>query len=381
MERRFAFFPVVLMSFFIVFNVFSTAQAGGMRKLREENEVLKSKLNIAQAQIADLEKQLQELQNELDMRNGELEKLYADIAQLEKNLQELGDAMQAEGEEMSEQFISLTEKKVYLEEQLVTLRSDIESAKNRNEELNELIRDYRRQINEKTVDNQNLMEENSELQQSIKDLQNSLTAETDSLSGQVADLTAQKQYLESQIAVLRKEIDATLAAEEAEKERMKSTYEQLVTSLEAEVGEKTIEIQSFKDALNINIMDKIFFDSGSATIKPGGMDVLRRVGVILKELPDKMIRVEGHTDDIPIGLALRKQYPNNWSLGAARATSVAEFLRKQSGIDPRRMYVVSYSQYRPLVPNTTEENRSRNRRIEIILHDEILYKMVELEEN
>ena len=152
-------------------------------------------------------------------------------------------------------------------------------------------------------------------------------------------------------------------------------------SLEKEIGQQLVEIEHYRDALTINIMDKIFFDSGKAEIKQEGFDVLKRVGTILKNVPDKTIRIEGHTDDVPIGQKIMEKYPTNWELGAARASNVAEFFRKESGIDPKRMTVVSYSMYRPLVPHTTKENKAKNRRIEIVLLDKLYYQMVEVKES
>jgi chemotaxis protein MotB len=97
--------------------------------------------------------------------------------------------------------------------------------------------------------------------------------------------------------------------------------------------------------------------------------VLRRIGGILKNIPEKNIRVEGHTDNVPIGPSLRAKYPTNWELGSARAINVVRYLQRDAGIEPLRLSAVSYGQYRPVASNRTAAGRSKNRRIEIILVD------------
>jgi chemotaxis protein MotB len=83
---------------------------------------------------------------------------------------------------------------------------------------------------------------------------------------------------------------------------------------------------------------------------------------VLAGVENKVIRVEGHTDDVPAGGA----YPTNWELSTARALAVVRFLQSQ-GIDPSRLAAAGYGEYRPIAPNDTAEGRSQNRRIEIVL--------------
>ncbi len=82
------------------------------------------------------------------------------------------------------------------------------------------------------------------------------------------------------------------------------------------------------------MLDEILFDSGRTTIKPQGVEVLKRVGKILLNVKDRAINIEGHTDNVPIGVELRKKFPTNWELSAARATNVARYLQEKIGLDP-----------------------------------------------
>jgi len=115
------------------------------------------------------------------------------------------------------------------------------------------------------------------------------------------------------------------------------------------------------------MVDEILFDSGESVIKPAGLEVLRRVGTILKKVEGREIEVQGHTDNVPIVGQLAKRYPTNWELSTARATNVARFLQDAAKLEPTLLFAAGFSEYRPRAPNDTEEGRRRNRRIEILL--------------
>ncbi|MCX7910505.1 MAG: OmpA family protein, partial [Endomicrobia bacterium] len=104
----------------------------------------------------------------------------------------------------------------------------------------------------------------------------------------------------------------------------------------------------------------VLFDIGKAELKDTALSVLSEVAESLKPVSNEIV-VEGHTDNLPI---YGGRYRSNWELSAARAFSVRDYLIKQ-GIDERRISCVGYGEYRPVAPNDTEENRAKNRRIEI----------------
>ena len=109
--------------------------------------------------------------------------------------------------------------------------------------------------------------------------------------------------------------------------------------------------------------EKLFFDIGSAEIKPEARDLLRRVGEILRRGKNQ-IRVEGHTCDLPIRT---DRFPSNWELSVSRATNVTRFLIEQAGVTPERLAATGYAEFRPIAPNDSEENRVKNRRVDIVL--------------
>ncbi|EXJ16892.1 flagellar motor protein MotD [Imhoffiella purpurea] len=114
--------------------------------------------------------------------------------------------------------------------------------------------------------------------------------------------------------------------------------------------------------LEITINTNLLFGSGSATLEPAARPVLQDVARILSKR-DARIHVEGHTDDRPISNSI---YPSNWELSSGRAATVVN-LFAQNGVDPRRMVAIGYAEYQPLADNDTEEGRSQNRRVEVIV--------------
>jgi len=170
-----------------------------------------------------------------------------------------------------------------------------------------------------------------------------------------AGVTALHEALES-------ERTARLLKEE-EIERMSGTYKGLVESLQAELKSGQIEIEELRGRLQVRAMDKILFDSGSTEIKPEGKKVLAKVAAGIKDVTDREVDVEGHTDNVPIRTS---RFPSNWDLSVARAVTVAKFLAA-SGVSEKRLAATGYGEHRPLASNDDAAGRQRNRRIEITL--------------
>jgi chemotaxis protein MotB len=145
------------------------------------------------------------------------------------------------------------------------------------------------------------------------------------------------------------------------------TKKTIETSLKDQIAAQEVEVVEEADRLKVIFVDKILFDSGSVEIKARGRELLSVMADALKNDKDHDILVEGHTDNVPLSAALKRRFPSNWELSAARAAAVARFLQEDAGIKPERLSVRGYSFYRPVAPNDTEAGRRQNRRIEIIL--------------
>lgn len=189
-----------------------------------------------------------------------------------------------------------------------------------------------------------------------------LQAANDGMKKQVADLS-------SQIAGLQTKVDElSPRAEKAEQlEKATQTYQELAKKLEKEIQEGQIEITEMKNRLTVTMVDKIIFPSGSAEISKKGKEVLDKVIAILKDVKDKRIQVEGHTDNVPIVSNLKKRFPTNWELSTARASEVVRYLQESGGLDPTLLSATGYSEYQPVASNKTDAGKRKNRRIEIVL--------------
>lgn len=118
--------------------------------------------------------------------------------------------------------------------------------------------------------------------------------------------------------------------------------------------------------LTLRLADSLLFDPGSAVLTLPAKDLIGRISAIVVKA-GKQVRIEGHTDNVPIHNA---QYESNWQLSTARAASVILTLIEGHGIPPEMLSASGYGEYRPLAPNDTPENRARNRRVEFVITDE-----------
>lgn len=126
-----------------------------------------------------------------------------------------------------------------------------------------------------------------------------------------------------------------------------------------------VEMTTSTRGLVISLPEAGSFPPGRADLSSSAIEVMYDLADRLRDLPN-LIRVEGHTDDVPIATA---QFASNWDLSTARATRVVEFLVEDGGIDPTRLAAAGYAEYRPRLPNTTAEQRARNRRVDIVVLD------------
>ena len=201
-----------------------------------------------------------------------------------------------------------------------------------------------------------------------------LQEQVQSLQSRSSALDLQKTSLEQQQADLRRQIDA-LEQQKTQlltaSQQTRSQYDSLVRNLTEEVKKGELQVRQYKDMLTVDVAEQLFFDSGRANLKDTGKAVLKKVGDALKGYEDKVIRIVGHTDNVPISKAAQKVFPSNWELSVARATTVVRYLQ-EVGIPPERMIASGRAEYQPIPENDTPEGRKKNRRIEITLIDKNL---------
>ncbi|MBW2003281.1 MAG: OmpA family protein [Deltaproteobacteria bacterium] len=141
----------------------------------------------------------------------------------------------------------------------------------------------------------------------------------------------------------------------------------MINNLTEEADTKTTQINLLKEALKVNLVEKIMFESGSANVTKEGRETLARIAPILKEAKDKEIHIVGHCDRLPPCAELSKKYPTNWELSTARAIAVMRILQWGFDIDPHRMVAVGVGHYRPLDMEIEKKISEKNRAVEIFL--------------
>lgn len=252
------------------------------------------------------------------------------------------------------------------EDEAVTLSKELSSLQQKHQELTTENAGLRAELTKVRDEATGLVKDKEKLTADVQELEKVLQTKTDSLSQSVADLRQKVVDLQGENAKLKEEISSTQKAKEEKVREVSKTFEDLLDRMKGEISQGQVTISELKGKLTVNMVDAILFDSGKAEVKLAGMEVLKKVVDILKDVKDRAIRIEGHTDNVQIVGNLTKRFPSNWELSAARAINVARYLQGQ-GVDPEVLSAVAHGEYRPVASNDTEEGKARNRRIEIIL--------------
>ena len=152
---------------------------------------------------------------------------------------------------------------------------------------------------------------------------------------------------------------ADLVDTKSEMAKIFNTLEELAYEFNLE---KEINLAFTREGLVMRMSEQTLFGLGSADIAVEALPLLQKVGAIISKTA-YLMRIEGHTDDLPINT---ERYPSNWELSTARAVNVLRYFIKNHNVDPRRLAAEGFSKFHPLVANDTAENRAKNRRVEII---------------
>lgn len=167
------------------------------------------------------------------------------------------------------------------------------------------------------------------------------------------------------------------AALEEAKEENQNIDPELIAA--AEEIKKLIKEKNLQDKVSVSVqergvvvglMNTVLFDPGSAQIKAESVPTLVAIGQIANGVHN-YIRVEGNTDDVPQS---SPQFPSNWELSVVRATEVLKLMVTQSNVAPDKISAVGYGQFRPSVPNTSPENRAKNRKVDVVILSDSLDK-------
>jgi chemotaxis protein MotB len=147
------------------------------------------------------------------------------------------------------------------------------------------------------------------------------------------------------------------------KDDLNQIRRELQQTLSNQVAQHTVSIQMGRDGLVISLREAGFFSSGSATPRPETLPTLRQIAASLGRTPYDL-RIEGHTDNIPIHTA---EFDSNWELSSARATGIARLFLDLHALPADRLSAAGYAEFHPLASNDTPEGRAQNRRVDLVV--------------
>lgn len=324
------------------------------------------------AEVERLQKVLEERQVEvarLQEKNHGLEQVIgtqeATVRQLEETKKELEHTVDVQDQIKEQQLAAV-------KQELETLYSQVHGLENTSgnnslvapifgvepvdfDDLTAALKKVRSTLNEQVGDFSQLRNQNNQLEKELSALEARLK-EVDRLKRELEQVRLARETQEAQLAKVRHEVQ-TVGEE----------IDRITKALEDKFGQSLVVTQH-QDRLVLTLLGQVLFESGEAELTPLGLKIMKRVGQVLATLPDKYIQVEGHTDNNPIYGRLQQQYPTNWELSTARATTVLRYLIEQTKMNPVEFGATGYADTRPVTTNDTEEGRAQNRRVEIVLY-------------
>ena len=202
---------------------------------------------------------------------------------------------------------------------------------------------------------------NSELEAQLAAL-NATGAHKDRLATDLAAAQQRTAELEKQLADRDRELAGLRGDLSAEMAKLKEAQRGVIRALRPQIEKGNIMVDLNNERLLINLASGYLFGSGEDHLKPPGADALKQVGTILKDFPEYKVSVDGHTDNRPIRSELKKRFPSNKELSEARAANAALALG-EGGLSAVTTH--GYADTQPIMPNTTDAGRAKNRRVEI----------------
>jgi chemotaxis protein MotB len=149
----------------------------------------------------------------------------------------------------------------------------------------------------------------------------------------------------------------------SEAQSLQEAQEAISKALDPEIKRREVSMSLRREGLVVSLKEMGFFDSGSATIRPGSMNAIGRLAEVLKSRPENL-RVEGHTDNVPIHTT---RFANNWELSTARATQLIQVLIVTYGIPPSHLSAAGYGEFHPVASNSSPDGRAQNRRLDVVI--------------
>lgn len=212
------------------------------------------------------------------------------------------------------------------------------------------------------------------VKQQLTDTKNIVGSKGD-LQKKLVSITTERAVLTQRVVDFQAQIVILKDLNETNNRQQVAVLDQLRRSLKEEIGSGRVNIREYNGSVLVEVATNVTFDPESAVLKPDFEKTLLRLAAVFKAIPQKIIRVEGHTATFD-----NDKDHNSWELGANRAIRVARFFEDKGGIDPERMVVASFGKFWPGSNNSSEASRVKNRIVTFSLLDKNFYELKELRE-
>ena len=318
---------------------------------RKENEALSAKSRSLEDQLADRDRELTSLRAKTESVQGDLNRANARSAVLERQLGEAQGSLASSQSQISALQAGAGDSG--------TLAAELAAAQVAVAALQA-----------GAGDNDKLAAELEQAKKRIAELEaqlaviNAAAADKDRLAADLAAAQQRTAELERQLADRDRQLAGLRGDLSAEMAKLKDAQRGLVRALRPQLEKGNIMVDLNNERLLINLASGYLFGSGEDQLKTAGADALKQVGAILKDFPEYKVSVDGHTDNRPIRSELKKKYPSNKELSEARAANAALALG-EGGLSAVTTH--GYADTRPVMPNTTDTGRSKNRRVEVLV--------------
>lgn len=315
-----------------------------------------------------------ELQADLDDCNQKVESLESESSQLKSENSQLKsdkESLESTIDTLESEKADLQSKIAQLEIKIAQKDKEIENLIAEAPDLMIVTRTIEEKVQEKEAEIIELRIEKNELETSVREINQELAK----LKSENRTIKTKNESLTKQVKNLTDENEELLTTLEVYEGIQRETIELIDVVLER-INELLYEeirdgkVRVFKGTLGIvlDVVSEHMFDVGSVEINPGGKTILSKIGILLSELDGYLIGVIGNADNKPIVTpALKKMYPTNWELSAARGASVVRYFIDVSNVRASRLVSMGLGELWPIDTNKTDEGRGNNRRIDIVL--------------
>jgi chemotaxis protein MotB len=281
----------------------------------------------------------------------DLENEFAKLKKECRDMEESHNQLKSDKSQLDKEKSNLDKQIAQLNQERQKLNEDLENIQNK---INELNQSYSQLEQESSQSKKDSQAKQSELSSKLAEKELLLKAEQDRLFKLKNELDQRSNRIN--------ELESMIAAKEQSMKTLKETMSKALNNFEG----KGLTVEQKNGKVYVSMENKLLFNTGSWAVNAEGRAAVVEVAKVLAANPEIAVLIEGHTDNTPFRGTV-DGVTDNWSLSTKRAIAIVEIILQNKTVDPFNLTAAGRSEFSPIVPNTTAENKAKNRRIEIIL--------------